>query len=163
MSTEPTLSIKLADYDALRDQVKNADHRVAEVRKEVDALTQQLAAAKVADPSNVIQGYRSIIDDLVMVLQFAVANLDPMTVRGWPYPSLRAVATKVETLPGLAPYNVELPIPLREFSYSAEYYEEVRKARTQHAVPAGPSDFGPQTSEAALAHATRTQATKIDR
>ena len=148
--SEPTVTVKLSDYDKLRDQLRDAQGKHHELEK-------QLVAAKLvdADGSGVAKQLYDGFHAAIKIVQFAVGNLDPQAVRGWPYTALIEVADAIEKIPGIDRHVSELPGELRYTAQLAAGYEEYRKERdkTRIVVPATAADFGPQTSEAAAVHA----------
>jgi hypothetical protein len=102
---------------------------------------------------------------MLPIVAFATGNLDPATVRDWPYATLRAYATGLRThalnkLKKNAGDDVAQQIAdqcgeLIKFADEAQGYEEARgpKKVGLHGQPfAKISDFGPQTPEAQLVH-----------
>src|SRR3990172_4378562 len=146
--SEPTVTVKLSDYDRLRDQLRDMQNRVY-------ALEKQLAAAQIADPSGVGQLLHDAFHAAIKIVQFAVGNLDPQTVAGWPHKALAEVADAIEKIPGIDRHVSELPEELRAVARTAAGWEEYRKERDKNrvVVPATAADFGPQTPEAAAVHA----------
>ena len=146
--SEPTVTVKLSDFDRLRDELKQAQTRGYELEK-------QLTAARLADGSGTTQLLHDAFHSAIKVVQFAVGNLDPQTVVGWPHKALAEVAAAIEKIPGVDIHVREMPDELRHFARLAAGYEEFRKERDKHkvVVPATAADFGPQTPEAAAVHA----------
>jgi hypothetical protein len=149
---EPTVSISISEYDLLRRAHQNAEERAND-------LANQLDAQKLIDPSGTINQFRTAFLAAVKVMQFAVGNLDPATVSGWPYEALSQVTDGIETLPGIDVYSRELPLAWRVFIESVSKFEAWRKQRDAErgVTMASPADFGPQTPEAKHAHAAALQ------
>jgi hypothetical protein len=156
MTTEPTVHVSFSDYERLRNAPAKLDAKIQE-------LQAQLEAAKLADPTNTIQTYRDAFCTAVKIVQFAVANLDPATVKGWPHEALRKLADMLPSLPGMTGLGLEdAPDYWRKFASKAAEYEEWRRLHRQPAIPASASDFGPQTDEAKLQHQARSRAIEDD-
>lgn len=148
MSNDVTVSIPMATYDRLRDDLREAQN-------EQQKLKIELAAAKIADNSGVTKLLFDAFHQSIKVVQFAVGNLDPQTVAGWPHAAVVAIADAIETIPGIDQHVAEMPPELRAFAQSCASYEEFRKERDKNkvVVAATAADFGPQTPEAAAVHA----------
>jgi hypothetical protein len=145
---EPTVNVKYSDYSKMRDDLRTMQNRIY-------ALEQELATAQIADTSGTAKQLHDAFHEMIKVVQFAVGNLDPQTVAGWPHAALVAVADAIETIPGIDQHVREMPPELRHFAKIAEGYEQFRKERDAKrvVVAASAEDFGPKTPEAALAHA----------
>lgn len=155
--SEPTVTVPLSTYDKLRDELKQLQSKNYELEK-------QLNAAKLGD-SDVAKRLHDAFHDAMKIVQFAVGNLDPATVAGWPHEALTAVAVAIETIPGIDRHVSELPEELRAFASVAKGLEEWRRERDKNkvVVPATAEDFGPKTPEAAAVHAAYVkQAAKVD-
>lgn len=155
--SEPTVTVPLSTYDKLRDELK-------QLQKQSYELEQKLNAAKLGD-SAVAQQLHTAFHDAIKVVQFAVGNLDPSTVSGWPWQALTAIADAIEKIPGIDRHVTELPEELRAFAYTAKGFEDYRRERDKHKVvlPASAADFGPKTAEAAAVHAVyANKAAEVD-
>lgn len=152
MTTDPTITIQLSQFDKMREELRLTNERNQE-------LTTQLATARLTDNSGVIQGFVGAFHQALKIVQFAVGNLSPETVAGWPHEALLQVATAIETLPGIDRHIAELPIELRSFAKNAAGYEAFRRERDARrvVVAASASDYGPQTAEAAFVHQERAK------
>lgn len=155
--SEPTVTVPLSMYDKLREELKQLQGKNYELEK-------QVTAAKLGD-SDVAQQLHAAFHDAMKIVQFAVGNLDPATVAGWPHEALVAVAAAIEKIPGVDRHISELPEELRAFAGVAKGLEEYRRERDKNkvVVPATAEDFGPKTPEAAAVHAAYVkQAAKVD-
>jgi hypothetical protein len=148
-----TLTITLKDLNHLKAATEQE-------RKRVQALESQLAEARMTDPNGVIRDLCGIVRSAKAVVQFAVGNLEPSTVRGWPYEALRAFADGLLRLPDADVQDQTLASDLCTFAKNAAGYEEYRRERDAKrvAMPASREDFGPKTAEAAFVHEARAQA-----
>lgn len=105
-------------------------------------------------PSAVDNAMLAAFDQVLPVVQFAVGNLPPETIKGWPHEALDAVAQRYLQLSGQSLGRIterELMVELRKFAAEAKGWETRRGPRLVglHGQPhAGPEDFGPQTPEA---------------
>ena len=148
--SEPTVTVKLSDFDKLRDQLREAQNKNYELDK-------QLTAAKLVDVdgSGVTKQLLDGFHAAVKVVQFAVGNLDPQATAGWPHKALVDIADAIEKIPGIDQHVREMPGELRYTAQIAAGYEKYRKERDKNRVvmPATAADFRPQTPEAAAVHA----------
>jgi len=151
MADEPTVTVPLSTYDKLRDDLRTTQAKNYELEK-------KLAAAQLSggDSSDVPQLLHEAFHDAIKIVQFAVGNLDPQTVAGWPHAAVMKIADAIEKIPGIDRHVSEMPIELREFAKLAAGFEMYRKERDKNkvVVAASASDFGPKTPEAAAVHAT---------
>lgn len=145
---EPTLTIKLSAYDKIRDDLRAAQNENMELQK-------KLQAAQIADISGTTQLLHAAFHDAIKVVQFAVGNLAPETVMGWPHEALFKIADAIEKIPGIDRHVGEMPLELRHFAKSAAGYAVLRTQRdaSRVVVAATAADFGPKTPEAAAVHA----------
>jgi hypothetical protein len=148
---DPVVSVPLSQYDKLRTAVRDTQARVYE-------LEEQLTAAQLADNSGTTKLLLDTFHATMRVVQFAVGNLEPTTIAGWPHQALVEIADALEKIPGVDRHIGEMVLPLREFAKRAAGYEAFRKERDANRVVtmAGAADFGPKTPEAAAVHAYRT-------
>jgi hypothetical protein len=156
LGTRAQVTLSLDDLDSLRQEVFAARVRTEKLMREVET-------AKAGDPNGLIPDLCQTIRAAIKVVQFAVGNLDPSTVCGWPHQDL------VQFLDGI----VKMPVPdedssirigmqemardMQHFARTAAQYEEYRKQRVAIAVPASASDFGPKTIESQAAHEQRRE------
>lgn len=150
MGDEPMISIKLSDFDRQRQNTRDLEARLYQ-------LEADLAAAKLADSAGTLRAFHAAFHDAMQVVQFAVGNLAPETVAGWPYEALGRLAEALDKLPSIDRHLSEAAGELREFSRQASGLEAWRKERDKHrvVVAATAADFGPQTDEARAIHAAR--------
>ena len=147
--TEPAVTIPMSQFDRMRDQIRG-------LNEELRVTKAQLEDAKLADPNGTIKAYQAAFAAAVKVTQFAVANLEPATVSGWPHAALVSIANAIETLPGIDMHVKEVSPDMRMFAETARSYEDWRKERDANKVvmPATAADFGPKTPEALEVHTT---------
>jgi hypothetical protein len=89
-----TITIGIEDYQKMKNRI--------------DTLECKLGAEKVAheesrlgEPGSETRALSIALNDAIDIVRFAVANLHPMTVRGWPYKTLQALSEILPTLPGI--------------------------------------------------------------
>lgn len=144
---DPTVQLKFSEYQSLLEEVKTQQSRIYE-------LERQLAGAQLADVSGTTKQIHDALHNALKIVQFAVGNLAPEIVAGWPHRALADVANAIDTLPAMDTHIKEVPNDWREFARLAAGFEELRKQRkaTQVVTAAVAADFGPKTPEATAAH-----------
>ena len=120
-----TVTLPLAEYTVLRGEIDAGLARIVE-------LTAKLAEAGLHDPSGRVPELVSVIRDLALpIVQFAVANLDPLTVQGWPLSELERLASAIVKVPGCDTREQEMVIAFREFCREIGVAEEIRAQRAR--------------------------------
>lgn len=149
---EPTISLKLSEYDKLRQGTRLLE-------QECQRLGHELAEARLADPEGTLKAFHAAFHDTMAIVQFAVGNLAPETAAGWPHEALARVAAALAALPGVDRHLAEVAPELREFAKQAAGLEAWRRERDKNRVVtiATAADFGPQTDEARRIHEARTK------
>lgn len=143
---EPTVNVKYSDYNKLREDLRTTQNENYELKA-------KLAAAALGDDATA-KLLHEAFHSAIKVVQFAVGNLDPSTVSGWPHAALVEVADAIEKIPGIDQHVAELPPELRYFAQLAASMEAMRKERDKNKVVtmATAADFGPKTPEAQAVH-----------
>jgi hypothetical protein len=116
-----TLTLTLADYDALKNARTTAENEAADLRR-------QLKEARTADPLGKLTDLNKFTRDCMTVARFAVANLPPETIRGWPYEALQNLAHNIHVLPDFSTNDRDMALDLLAFARDAEELEKRRKA-----------------------------------
>jgi hypothetical protein len=119
------IELSLQEYDALRARARELQRQVNEAEAARDAALTQ-------DPSGRIPILTSAILDAFEVVRFAVGNLDPRTVREWPYKELDRFANVLKDLPGAPPIPKETALEFIGFAYEARLLEEDRAAHPEN-------------------------------
>lgn len=143
---EPTVNIKYSDYNKLREDLRTTQNENYELKT-------KLNAAALGDDA-VAKLLFTSFHSALKVVQFAVGNLEPSTVAGWPHAALVEIADAIEKIPGIDQHIAEMPPELRHFAALAASLEEMRKERDKNKVVtmATAADFGPKTDEARAVH-----------
>ena len=137
----PTVNLTLEELDVLRSTSARALARVTQLEaKLIDTLRRGVSP----EPALVVL----MLDAVLPVVQYAVANLPPETAPGWPYEALRAFGQFLKDMPGHEPLAADLSARAAEI----EPYERERATRPKHVVRATAADFGPQTGPARVLH-----------
>lgn len=114
---EITMSIQ--EYEELKTQRDTAEARAA-------AMEAKAAAAELSDPDDIIVKLMDAIDAALPIIKFAAGNLDPRTVRGWPYPELETFAKTLDTLPGADIATKDTALEFRNFILEGQATEAER-------------------------------------
>ena len=123
------------------------DRRCAEVR--ASELEAEIKRVREEDPANRVEPLRVLARHMLTIVRFAVANLPPVEIRGWPTKDLFAIADRLATLPD---YNVSddavLMNELRAFADECESYalsrasERAEKSRSDASAVSGEINAG---------------------
>lgn len=116
-----TVTIPVADLDDLRENLRAAQAALENEKA-------RAAQSEFADPEGRVKVLFATLQHAVTVVQFAVANLHPLTVRGWPYVALLRLAQQIQAgIPGnLHEFPPELASAFRRLGHEAEKWEEAR-------------------------------------
>jgi hypothetical protein len=115
------VEISLADLDNLRNARAAAENKARELAEALDAA-RVLNAGAGGDGALLVQALTCALE----VVRFAIGNLDPLTVRGWPCAHLLALAELLPKVPGVPPHVVELWCDWRIFARRAAEWEDAR-------------------------------------
>lgn len=124
------VTMSLQEYNDLIAQRDQARREYAELQERMCATASQ--DSTTGDLLRCIQA-------AIPIITFAVGNLDPATVRGWPYGHLKTFAEGLEGLPGVDTRTKEYALDLRNFIYEARGIESER-ARRDEALTAPSTD-----------------------
>jgi hypothetical protein len=144
---DPVVQVKFSEYQKLREEVKTQQTRIYELEK-------QVSAAQLDDVSGTTKQLHEALHEALKIVQYAVGNLAPETVAGWPHQALINIADAIEKLPAMDAHIKEVPNDWREFAKLAAAFEAQRAERrkTQVVTMATAADFGPKTPDAEAAH-----------
>jgi len=110
-----SVTLPLTELDDIRNTVQTRDAKIAE-------LEAALTAAEISDASGRIDLLVEALSTAMPIIAFAVANLDPTTVRGWPHKELSDFAARLPSLPGATPLQKEVAIELGAFAKECEFW-----------------------------------------
>ncbi|MGH7178286.1 MAG: hypothetical protein ACREJC_12975 [Tepidisphaeraceae bacterium] len=116
-----TLTLTLADYESLKAQRTKAEDDLA-------VVTKQLAEARLEDPSGKLAPLNQFARDCLTIVRFAVANLPPETIRGWPYEELKRICQTLHVLPDFSTNDRDMALDVLGFAREAEDLELRRKS-----------------------------------
>ena len=116
-----TVNISLDELDALRAQLRRAHEEKGKLADKI----KELEVVGIGDGAGLLVTIHHTLD----IVRFAVANLDPRTVKGWPWAAVAAFADDLEELPGADENTHDLAIELRAFAHECELLESTRRNR----------------------------------
>lgn len=123
---DATVSVKLEDIQNLQDSVKA-------LTAEVGSLQEQLTNAKLDAGGDATRQFHAAFLDAMEIVRFAIGNLDPLTVRGWPYQRLAMIAAALKILPGIGGDQVDTANDLGHFARKCEEWEKARAQGVEQA------------------------------
>lgn len=114
------ISMALSDYDALREQVKEANERASKLARDLDAALRGLQPTETVD-------LRALIREAVPALAHGLANLGP-EISTWPVDAVRAWAAIVDAVAGTNDGAMrEMAIDIRAFANECEKFQARKK------------------------------------
>lgn len=114
------IKMTLQEYNDLINQRDEAIKRAAEAEKREAEVRLQ------GGDSDLTARLSDAVLAALPVVKFASGNLDPRTVRGWPYPELETFAEAIETLPGVDAPTKETALEFRNFVHEGQQVEAER-------------------------------------
>jgi len=120
MTQSATLQMTLVDYNSLLDARTKAEQELASVRNE-------LAAAKLVDPTETIAKVTAFARDCLTIARFAVANLPPEMIRSWPYEALLRLCETIHVMPDYSINDRDMALDLVNFAHDCEAHEIRRR------------------------------------
>lgn len=106
--------------------LKDLERQIEKLTAENAQLGQDVVDAKLGGPDATARLLHDAFLDALPVISFAVANLPPLAVRGWPYAALRAVMQKVAIIPGAPVVYAEVKNDFILFAAECERWERAR-------------------------------------
>ncbi|GAF90560.1 unnamed protein product [marine sediment metagenome] len=113
------ITMSMIEYQELQSRANDAQKRCTELEKRIHEV-------EMTDPEDRIPDLVACIKAALPIVEFAVGNLAPETVRGWPYDELLAFAGKLETMPGVDTRLKEYALGFRSFIREAQEVETTR-------------------------------------
>lgn len=117
----PSVTMTLEELDGLRARERAAIMRTVELEK-------QLVEAKQADPLERIGQLMLLCRTFMGITRFAIANLPPETIKGWPWLNLEMLVENLKHLPDFSMDDESFVSDLRAFARECKDHEE-RRAR----------------------------------
>jgi len=121
MTASATLNLSMSDYTMLLNRVKEAEQEAAEARV-------ALQAQRLEDPTGRVPALTTFARECLTIARFAVANLPPETIRGWPVEALRRMILGLKDLPDYTVNDRDMALDLLNFADECEQHEIRRRA-----------------------------------
>ena len=131
-----TVNIPLDEWNQLQ----------ADAEKRKGELAEALRRARDAEAGSGderARALRDIIDVALPVVQFAVGNLPPESVRGWPHVELQQLAERLRTMPGREAEHETISAEFRTFANECVRLAAYRTVRDAAGEPAVAVDAEP--------------------
>ena len=116
------INLPLGEWQEAQNKLQKAEQDAEELRRNIRTLERE-------DPSGRVTRLFQTLDDALTVARYAVGNLDPSTVRGWPFEALRALGERLQSLPGATAEHTHLGLEFVNFAREAEAVEKGRVMR----------------------------------
>jgi hypothetical protein len=117
----PQLTLSLDEWN---EQLRLRQEAEARATK----LEAELVEAKRTDPAGRVWDLEQLARNAMSVLAFAVANLPPESVRGWPWSDLYNFAQRMRWLPAFSTDDRDLANEWMAFAAEAEKLEATRRS-----------------------------------
>ena len=115
------ITMSLEEYTALTDARRHAEIEAA-------VLREQAKTAAIGDPKGQVAQLIAQARHMLTVCRFAVANLPPTEVRGWPTDALRTIA---RALPSMPDFDIDDGDLMGEWLAFADEADAAARARAQ--------------------------------
>lgn len=119
-----TLNISMDEYQALIEGRTKAQQEAA-------ALAEQIATARMADPTGTVEKVTAFARDCMIVVNYAVANLPPEVNKNWPYEALTRICETISVLPDYSPNDRDMALDMLNFANDAKALELRRKGEAK--------------------------------
>lgn len=129
MLSKAKIEMSLADWQELQQAKEALERRVTELKKTIDDV-------RLGEAGSEAHAFRDAFSQAMEIVRFAIANLDPLSTRGWPVESLRAVCDHIEARPGVDESAREAVGDLRLFCLEIEKFETARREGRAHELAA---------------------------
>lgn len=126
----------MATHTLNDEEYGNLINQREEAWKHIGELQAELARVKAEDSANRIAPLNALARAQLVIVRFAVANLPPETIKGWPTEALEAVAASLPALIDHSVDDVDLAITLRDFRRDCESVALMRATRREEKLAA---------------------------
>lgn len=115
------VTLTLEEHSDLMGRMKAAEEEAGKLRNE-------LLEAKSSHPDVAVT--LAAFRNALAIARFAVANLPPEIIKGWPTEELRGLMDRLPLQPDYGPDDISLISELRSFVRECEYHDLRRKGLT---------------------------------
>ena len=133
----------MATHTLNDEEYGNLINQREEAWKRIGELQTELARAKADDPANRIAPLNALARAQLVIVRFAVANMPPEAIKGWPIEALEAVAAGLPALTDHTTDDVDLAITLRDFKRDCEHVALERAAKRAEKLAADRNEPAP--------------------
>lgn len=84
-----TITISLEDFEAQKKKREALEKELAEAKAELEM-------ARLGDGADDRARLAAALGEALVIVQFAIAHLHPLTVRGWPYEALQRLGSRLD-------------------------------------------------------------------
>lgn len=114
------LEMSLADFQQLQTRMQDLERKNVELQKLADDVRLEAGGSEAG-------AFKDAFSLAMQIVRFAIANLDPLTVRGWPYETIREICLHLEARPAIDASARETVTDLRVFATECEKWERARR------------------------------------
>lgn len=114
------VTLTLREYQELERKAHDAQELVYKLEADLREVSK-----KTFDPIGTVH---ELVEKVRIITSFAVAHLDPASIRDWPHEALRDVGELLRTLPGANQHELELAGEFSSFAKEAAKFETRRAA-----------------------------------
>ncbi len=107
------MTIDLGEFQALQDAKTKAELALSQMQQEI--ITKKIEASDAV--------LYSISRAALEIVRFAVANLPPESIKGWPTMALRTIACELPAMPDTVNDDKEFALTLSVFADECDRYE----------------------------------------
>lgn len=144
------MAISDAKVEITYGELQGLQDKVRDLEKENSKLKLETSEAKLGPDGNLARQYREAFAEAMTIVRFAVSNMHPLTVRGWPYKSLEHVCKANGSLPGIDQDSAETANDMKIFARECREWEISRDNGTeQEKLRSGGGGFTPEDIQAA--------------
>lgn len=122
------VSMTIEEYEDMKLQRYTAENEAARLQKEL------VAARMLSSSGESLEALTKLTRDSLAITRFAIANLPPETIRGWPYETLREIASKLPLLPDYTVDDRDLSGEMIAFAAECQRHEVRRKSQAGQAT-----------------------------
>jgi hypothetical protein len=120
-----TVTLPHSDYQRLQDDIRA-------LKAEVEAKRVEIEDLKLGPTDSHARQLLDALNSSLDVTRFAIGNLPPMAVRGWPHKSLRSLAALLPSLPGVDEGIREVSTDWRLVADDCQKWEDARAEGKEH-------------------------------
>lgn len=121
MSAQITMSYE--EFKVFEDAKEKSEAEIAELKK-------QVSEAKLGDPGSIVRVLADVTRQALQIARFAMANMSPEVIKGWPADSLRAIGLQISQLPDFTVDDRDFGLEMIHFADEIDRWDQHRKAKS---------------------------------